>query len=125
MESKKFKDLKIGDVIYYCDCSSKFNKNEILNGNVLKIKTFKIDKIVYEKNFVTIQDYHLGRSLCLKSNVMKAYKPYHIYSTSKDFIEKEIKNYFKCYIASLKYKIKEGKKAEKDFNELLKTKSLW
>ena len=88
----------------------------------MQVREFKIDKIVYEKRFVTIQDFNLGRGLCLKSNVMRAYKPYNIYSTSKEFIEKEIKHCVKQYITALKEKVNEGKKAEKELNELLNSK---
>ena len=97
-KSKKFKELKVGDVIYFCNHLINFNKETILNGNALQIREFKIDKIEHEKKFVTIQDFHLGRGLCLYSNVMKAYKPYHTYSTSKEFIEKEIKRCVKQYM---------------------------
>lgn len=121
-KSKKFKELKVGDVIYFCNPRSYFNKKTILNGNAFQIREFKIDKIECEKKFVTIQDFHLGRGLCLKSNVMKAYKPYNIYSTSKEFIEKEIKRCVKQYMTALKEKVNEGKKAEKDLNELLNSK---
>ena len=120
MESKKFKDLKVGDVIYFCNCRSYFNKKTILNGNALQVREFKIDKIVHEKRYVTIQDFHLGRGLCLYSNVMKAYKPYHTYSTSKEFIEKEINRCVKQYMTALKEKVNDGKKAEKELNELSK-----
>lgn len=118
-KSKKFKELKVGDVIYYCNHRNSFNKETILNGNTLQVREFKIDKIVREKRYVTIQDFHLGRGLCLYSNVMKAYKPYHTYSTSKEFIEKEIKYCVKQYMTALKEKIKYGKRAEKELNELL------
>ena len=118
-KSKKFKELKVGDVIYFCNHRINFNKETILNGNALQVREFKIDKIVYEKRYVTIQDFHLGRGLCLYSNVMKAYKPYHTYSTSKEFIEKEIKRCVKQYITALKEKVNEGKKAEKELNKLL------
>lgn len=119
-KSKKFKELNVGDVIYFCNHLNSFNKETILNGNALQIREFKIDKIVHEKRYVTIQDFHLGRGICLYSNVMKAYKTYHIYSTSKEFIEKEIKRCVKQYMTALKEKVKEGKKAEKDLNELSK-----
>ncbi len=121
-KSKKFKELKVGDVIYYCNHRNSFNKETILNGNALQVREFKIDKIVREKRYVTIQDFHLGRGLCLYSNVMKAYKPYHTYSTSKEFIEKEIKYCVKQYMTALKEKIKYGKRAEKELNELLNSK---
>ena len=121
-KSKKFKELKVGDVIYFCNHSISFNTDTILNGSALQVREFKIDKIIHEKRCVTIQDFHLGRGLCLYSNVMKAYKPYHIYSTSKEFIEKEIKNYVKQYTTALKEKVNEGKKAEKELNKLLNSK---
>jgi hypothetical protein len=123
-KSKKFKELKVGDVIYFCNHLFNFNKETILNGNALQVREFKIDKIVHEKEYVTIQDFHLGRGrgLCLSSNVMKAYKPYHMYSTSKEFIEKEIKRCVKQYMTALKEKVNEGKKAEKELNELLNSK---
>ena len=118
-KSKKFKELKVGDVIYFCNHRNNFNKETILNGNALQVREFKIDKIVHEKRCVTIQDFHLGRGLCLSLNVMKAYKTYHTYSTSKEFIEKEIKYCVKQYMTALKEKVNEGKKAEKDLNKLL------
>ena len=51
---------------------------------------------------------------------MKCYTNYYIYSTSKEYIEKEIKYNFKNYIIALKEKIKYGKRAEKEYNALLK-----
>jgi predicted transcriptional regulator len=53
---------------------------------------------------------------------MKCYTYYYIYSTSKEYIEKKIKNNLKSYFNSLNYNIIEGKKAEKELNELLKSK---
>ena len=120
MESKKFKDLKVGDVIYFCNCRGKFNKETILNGYVLKVKTFNVDRVEKFTNLIKISDYHLGISLNLKKNVMKCYTNYYIYSTSKEYIEKEIKYNFKNYIIALKEKIKYGKRAEKEYNALLK-----
>ena len=55
-----------------------------------------------------------------KKNAMKYYASYHTYSTSKEFIEHDIKKYFKWYVDSLKCKIKEAKNAEKNLNQLLK-----
>ena len=120
MESKKFKDLKVGDVIYFCNCRGKFSKETILNGYVLKVKTFNVDRVEKFTNLIKISDYHLGISLNLKKNVMKCYTNYYIYSTSKEYIEKEIKYNFKNYIIALKEKIKYGKRAEKEYNALLK-----
>lgn len=122
MESKKFKDLKVGDVIYFCNCRGKFSKETILNGYVLKVKTFNVDRIETFTNLIKISDYHLGISLILKKNVMKHYTNYYIYSTSKEYIEKEINYNFKNYIIALKEKIKYGKRAEKELNDLLKSK---
>lgn len=119
MESKKFKDLKVGDVIYFCNCRGKFSKETILNGYVLKVKTFNVDRIEKFTNLIKISDNHLGISLNLKKNVMKCYTNYFIYSTSKEYIEKEIKYNFNNYIIALKEKIKYGKRAEKELNELL------
>ena len=121
-KSKKFKELKVGDVIYFCNSRGKFSKETILNGNALQVREFKIDKIEYEKKYVFFKDFHLGRTLYLNSNVMKAYKPYNTYSTSKEFIEKEIKRCVKQYMIALKEKVNEGKKAEKDLNKLLNSK---
>ena len=90
MESKKFKDLKVGDVIYFCDCRGKFSKETILNGYVLKVKTFNVDRVEKFTNLIKISDYHLGISLNLKKNVMKCHTNYYIYSTSKEYIEKAI-----------------------------------
>ena len=120
MESKKFKNLKVGDVIYFCNCRGKFNKETILNGYVLKVKTFNVDRVEKFTNLIKISDYHLGISLNFKKNVMKCYTNYYIYSTSKEYIEKEIKYNFKNYIIALKEKIKYGKRAEKEYNALLK-----
>ena len=121
MKSKKFKELKVGDVIYFCDRYTSFTKNTIMNGNVMKVKTFTIHKVERFSDVIKFSDYKLGISLCIaRKNAMKDYTSYYTYSTSKEFIENEIKTYFKWYVDSLKYKIKEGKKAEKDFNELLK-----
>ena len=119
-KSKKFKELKVGDVIYFCDCLGKFTKETILNGNVLKVKTFNVDRIENFTNIIKISDYHLGISLNLKKNVMKCYTYYYIYSTSKEYIEKEIKNNLKSYFNSLNHSIIKGKLAEKELNELSK-----
>ena len=119
-KSKKFKDLKVGDVIYFCNCRGKFSKETILNGYVLKVKTFNVDRVEMFTNLIKISDYHLGISLNLKKNVMKHYTNYFIYSTSKEYIEKEINYNFKNYIIALKEKIKYGKRAEKEYNVLLK-----
>lgn len=121
MKSKKFKELKVGDTIYFCDRSNRFTKNNIMKGNVMKVKTFTIHKVERFTDVIEFSDYNLGISLKIsRKNVMKDYTSYYTYSTSKEFIENEIKTYFKWYVDSLKYRIKEGKKAEKDFNELLK-----
>ena len=87
-KSKKFKELKVGDVIYFCNCRGKFSKETILNGYVLKVKTFNVDRVETFTNLIKISDYHLGISLILKKNVMKHYTNYYIYSTSKEYIEK-------------------------------------
>lgn len=121
MKSKKFKELKVGDTIYFCDRYNRFNKNTILNGNVMKVKTFTIHEVKQFSDVIIFYDYNLDMALSIaRKDVMKDYTSYNTYSTSKEFIENEIKKYFKWYVDSLKDKIKEGKKAEKDFNELLK-----
>ena len=51
---------------------------------------------------------------------MKCYTYYYIYSTSKEYIEKEIKNNLKSYFNSLNHSIIKGKLAEKELNELSK-----
>jgi hypothetical protein len=86
---------------------------------VLKVKTFNVDRIEKFTNLIKISDNHLGISLNLKKNVMKCYTNYFIYSTSKEYIEKEIKYNFNNYIIALKEKIKYGKRAEKELNDLL------
>lgn len=118
MESKKFKELKVGDTIYFCNNRHTFNKVNILNGNVLQVKIFNIDKIRYENKFIIFEDFKLGRCLCFNKNVMKSHKTYNIYSTSKEYIDKCIKQFYNSYITSLKEKIKDGKRAEKDLKEL-------
>ena len=121
MKSKKFKELKVGDIIYFCDRCTRFTKNTIMNGNVMKVKTFTIHKVERFSDVIKFSDYKLGISLCIASkNTMKDYTSYYTYSTSKEFIENEIKKYFKWYVNSLKDKIKEGKKAEKDLSQLIK-----
>lgn len=121
MAAKKFKELKVGDNIYFCDRYTRFDKNTILNGGVMKVKTFTIHKIEKFKDVIKFSDYNFGISLDIsKKNVMKDYTSYYTYSTSKEFIEHEIKKYFKWYVDSLKYKIKEAKKAEKDLSQLIK-----
>ena len=62
-KSKKFKELKVGDVIYFCNCRGKFSKETILNGYVLKVKTFNVDRVETFTNLIKISDYHLGISL--------------------------------------------------------------
>lgn len=119
-KSKKFKELKVGDVIYYCARNS-FSKESILNGDALQVKSFIINEMKKGSKYTIIYD-KFGNNICVKSNVMKEYKTYKLYSTSKEFLKKEIKTCFKYYINSLKRKVKYGKEAEKEINELLNSK---
>ena len=119
MKSKKFKELKVGDLIYYCDRYNKFTKNTILEGTVMKVKTFTIHKVEKFTNMIKFSDYNLGISLNVyRKNTMKDYTSYYTYSTSKEYIENEIKTHFKWYINLLKLKVKEGEKSKKTLSEL-------
>lgn len=121
MAAKKFKELKVGDNIYFCDRYTRFTNDTILNGDVMEVKFFTIHKVEKFTNAIKFFDYNLGISLTItRKNVMKDYTTYYTYSTSKEFIEHEIKTYFKWYVDSLKYKIKEAKKAEKNLSQLIK-----
>ena len=121
MASKKFNDLKVGDNIYFCYRYNRFNNNTILYSDAMKVKIFTIHKVEKFTNAIVFFDYNLDIQLTIpKKNVMKYYASYYTYSTSKEFIEYDIKKYFKWYVDSLKWKIKEAKNAEKDLNQLIK-----
>lgn len=121
MASKKFNDLKVGDNIYFCDRYNRFNNNTILCGGAVKVKIFTIHKVEKFTNAIVFFDYNLDIQLTIpKKNAMKYYAFYYTYSTSKEVIEHDIKKNLKWYFDSLKRKIKEAKKAEKDLNQLLK-----
>lgn len=45
MKSKKINELKVGDIIYFCDRYTRFTNNTILNGDVMEVKFFTIHKI--------------------------------------------------------------------------------
>ena len=121
MASKKFNELKVGDNIYFCNRYNRFNNNTILYGDAMKVKIFTIHKVEKFTNAIVFFDYNLDIQLTIpKKNVMKYYASYYTYSTSKEFIEHDIKKYLKWYVDSLKWKIKEAKNAEKYLNQLLK-----
>ena len=121
MALKKFNELKIGDNIYFCDRYNRFNNNTILYGDAMKVKIFTIHKVEKFTNAIRFFDYNLDIQLTItRKYAMKGYTSYYTYSTSKEFIEHEIKTYFKWHVDSLKYKIKEAKKAEKDLSQLIK-----
>ena len=121
MASKKFNELKVGDNIYFCDRYNRFNNNTILYGDAMKVKIFTIHIVEKFTNAIRFFDYYLDIQLTItRIYAMKGYTFYYTYSTSKEFIEHEIKTYFKWHVDSLKCKIKEAKNAEKNLNQLLK-----
>ena len=85
----------------------------------MKVKTFTIHKVEKFTNMIKFSDYNLGISLNVyRKNTMKDYTSYYTYSTSKEYIENEIKTHFKWYINLLKDKVKEGEKSKKTLSEL-------
>lgn len=128
MKSKKFKELKVGDVIYFCNVSNCFTKETIINNDISNdIEKIIVDEVTNYSDVTHIKNYISRIYLNMPKNKVQANNGYYFYSTSKKIIECYIKNRIKYYINSLKHKVKDGENAKKILNELDKhrEKRIW